>query len=62
MPLIQIDAGPMTKEQKAELGAKLTKVASEVLQIPEHAFTVIMRENNADNICVGGTLLSDRSK
>ncbi|NLV92427.1 MAG: 4-oxalocrotonate tautomerase [Firmicutes bacterium] len=60
MPIIQVDAGPMSKETKAELCAKLTKTAAEILNIPEQAFTVVLRENSGDNISVGGTLLSDR--
>jgi len=49
----------MTKEKKAELVAKLTRTAHEVLGIPEQAFTVYIRENDKDNIGVGGKLLSD---
>ncbi|MGI6705698.1 MAG: 4-oxalocrotonate tautomerase DmpI [Clostridia bacterium] len=59
MPTIRVDASKMTKEMKAELIAKLTRTAHEVLGIPEQAFTVYIRENDRDNIGVGGKLLSE---
>lgn len=61
MPIIQFDGPVLPKEKKAELAARITKAAQETLpNIPEQAFTVIIRENNHDNIAVGGQLLSDR--
>lgn len=62
MPFIQFDGPQMTKEQKAELIARLTQTAREVLGIPEQAFTVIIRENSMDNIGVGGKMLSETHK
>jgi len=59
VPVIQIDAGVMTREKKAEVIAALTKAASSVLNIAESAFTVIVRENPHDNIGVGGKPLSE---
>lgn len=60
MPVITLEAGTMTKEQKAELAKKLTETASQVLKIPNEAFIVFMKENNFDNIASGGVLLSER--
>ncbi|NLK08702.1 MAG: 4-oxalocrotonate tautomerase [Firmicutes bacterium] len=61
MPIIQFDGGSMSKEDKVKLAAKLTEAANSVLpNIPKEAFTVVIKENNPDNIAVGGTLLSDR--
>ena len=62
MPFIQFDGSHMSKEQKAELIARLTQTAHEVLGIPEQAFTVIIRENSMDNIGVGGKMLSESHK
>jgi len=63
MPTIRIDITTLTKEQKAELAARLTRTAHEVLpHIPESAFTIYIKENSPDNIALGGTLLSDRKK
>ena len=62
MPVITLEAGPLTKEQKEQLAKELTASASKITGIPEHAFIAIIRENNPDNIGVGGVLLSDRKK
>ncbi|MFZ3102742.1 MAG: 4-oxalocrotonate tautomerase DmpI [Desulfitobacteriaceae bacterium] len=62
MPFIQFDGGQMTKEKKAELVAKLTEAAQEVLGIPAQAFSVLIKENNMDNIGQGGKLLSELHK
>ncbi|MDK2799029.1 MAG: 4-oxalocrotonate tautomerase [Clostridiales bacterium] len=62
MPIIQIEGPVLSKEKKAELASKLTKTAQEVLNIPEQAFTVLIKENNMDNVAVGGQLLSERNK
>jgi 4-oxalocrotonate tautomerase len=62
MPYIQIDVGSMSKEKKAELIKGLTETASSILKIPEQAFTVIIRENNPDNIGIGGKPLSELHK
>jgi len=62
MPVIQLDAGSMTKEKKAELIQKLTEVSSAILDIPAQAFVVLIRESNPDNIGVGGKQLSELHK
>ncbi|GAV21500.1 4-oxalocrotonate tautomerase [Carboxydothermus pertinax] len=59
MPVIQIDAGPMSKEKKAELIKNLTDAASSTLNIPAQAFIVIIRENSLDNVGSGGKPLSE---
>lgn len=62
MPVIQFDGPVMTREQKAELGQKLTRAAKEVLNhIAEEAFVVVIRENSLDNYVVGGVLVSERN-
>jgi len=62
MPYIQIEASPMSKEKKVELIKGLTEVASSILNISQSAFTVVIRENNPDNVGVGGIPLSERLK
>ncbi|MBP2649449.1 MAG: 4-oxalocrotonate tautomerase [Firmicutes bacterium] len=59
MPLITIEGPQLSKEKKRELVGALTKAASGVIQIPEEGFTVIIRENNPDNVGIGGSLLSE---
>ncbi|HHW56294.1 MAG TPA: 4-oxalocrotonate tautomerase [Clostridia bacterium] len=60
MPFITIE-GPdnLSKETKAKLISELTKTASQILNIPTNAFSVIIKENNPDNIGVGGIPLSE---
>ncbi|RFU71517.1 4-oxalocrotonate tautomerase [Peribacillus saganii] len=62
MPYIQFDGPVLSKEKKAELVEEFTKVSREVLNMPEQAFTVIIRENESDNVGVGGKLLSELHK
>ncbi|BCV22394.1 4-oxalocrotonate tautomerase DmpI [Moorella sp. Hama-1] len=62
MPVIQIDAGTMSREKKAELIKNLTDAASSTLNIPVQAFTVLIRENSMDNIGSGGKPLSELHK
>ena len=60
MPVITIDAGKMTREQKAKLVKELASKASETLNIPVDAFVTIIRENDMDNIGNGAQLLADK--
>lgn len=61
MPIITFDAGKLTTEQKRELAQGMTEVATRVLpKIAKESFVVIIRENEPENISVGGQLLSDR--
>lgn len=60
MPVITIEAGKLSKDQKRELVASLTKSASSIMNVPEQAYVVIVKENDADNIGSGGMLLSER--
>lgn len=58
MPVITIEAGKMEKEQKEALIQRFTKTGSEILNIPEQAFVVLLKENSYDNIGTGGEMLS----
>ena len=62
MPTISYDCASMDKETKAKLIEELTATASRVTGTPARAFTIIIRENGADNIGVGGQVLSERLK
>ncbi len=62
MPVITIEGPQLSKEQKRQLVDSFTKAASNVTKIPEQAFVVLIKENNQDNVGVGGTLLSDSEK
>lgn len=62
MPVVTFDGGKMTKEQKAEIVQKFTEAAHKVTGIRKDAFIVIIRENERENIGVGGDLLANRVK
>lgn len=62
MPYIHFDGNKMSAEKKAELIEKFTAVAQEVTGLPAQAFTVIIRENDPDNVGVGGKPLSQLHK
>jgi 4-oxalocrotonate tautomerase len=61
MPVITIDGPYLNKAQKQELVEKLTETASSIINLPEEAIIVLIREVDHDNVGVGGMLLSDRS-
>ena len=60
MPVITLEAGKLNKEQKSELVKELTGTASKIMNVPEQAFIVLLKENDQDNIGFGGQLLSER--
>jgi len=62
MPVITVEASRFTLEKKRELAKVLTREASAIMNIPEAGWTVLIKDNDRDNIAVGGVLLSDRDK
>ena len=60
MPVITLEAGKLNKEQKNQMVKEFTATASKVMNVPEQAFIVLIKENEQDNIGFGGKLLSDR--
>jgi 4-oxalocrotonate tautomerase len=58
MPVITVESDKMDKQQKQALISAFTKSASEILNIAEQAFVVILKENSADNLGIGGKMLS----
>ena len=62
MPIIVFEGPKLDKNQKAELIKSFTQIASKVTQIRQEAFSVIIRENDPENVGVGGELLADRRR
>ena len=60
MPVITLEAGKLNKEQKSQLVKEFTSTASKVMNVPEQAFIVLLKENELDNIGFGGQLVSER--
>ena len=46
MPVITIEASPLSREVKERLVKELTDAASEITTIPAEAFVVIVKENS----------------
>jgi 4-oxalocrotonate tautomerase len=61
MPILQFDGPLLSPEKKEELIKSLTKTSAEILELPEQAFSIIIRENDPKNIGVGGEVLAKRS-
>jgi len=62
MPVITIEASPLSHDVKEKLAKALTDAASEITNIPKDAFVVIVKENPFENMAQGGVLLSERLK
>ncbi|MBC3900746.1 4-oxalocrotonate tautomerase [Acetobacterium malicum] len=60
MPVITLEAGKLNTDQKRQLVKEFTDTAAKVMQIPEQSFFVFLKENEMENIGVGGALLSER--
>ncbi len=62
MPAILFETSKLTKEQKRVIAKEFTETASKVTGIAKEFFYVFMKENDSENVAVGGTLLSDQNK
>lgn len=60
MPVITLEGAKLTKEQKSKLVKELTASAAKIMNASEQAFIVLLKENEKENIGVGGQLLSDK--
>lgn len=62
MPLITIESGKLTKEQKSELIAEITKITSKIINAPENLCFVSINELSDENIGVGGQTVEELKK
>ena len=60
MPVITMELGKVSIEQKRELVTKVTELTAGVTGIPKEAFIVLIKENDAESTGFGGELLSDK--
>ena len=60
MPVITLETAFIKKEKKKMLVSELTASAARITGIPKETFYVFLKENNADNVGVGGELLSEK--
>lgn len=54
MPLITMESGQLSTEQKSELIEKITQLASEIMHIPNEFFFISVRELPDENIGISG--------
>ncbi|AQS58039.1 4-oxalocrotonate tautomerase DmpI [Desulforamulus ferrireducens] len=59
MPVITVDGGKLTKEQKYDIIKTLTKDLSEITKIPAQFISIIIRENEDDNMGVAGESVTE---
>ncbi|MDR1509455.1 MAG: tautomerase family protein [Synergistaceae bacterium] len=60
MPVITVEGAPLRFEQKKLLIESLTKIASVIMDVSEKNYIVLIKENDKDNIGLGGSVLSQR--
>jgi 4-oxalocrotonate tautomerase len=60
VPVITIDAPPLSREQKSKLVKSFAETASEVMDLPVSAMVFIINEVKSENVGVGNILLCDR--
>ena len=58
MPMITLEMGPLTTEQKEKLIVAFTRDVCEGTGMPPEAMVVFIRELSRDNMGVGGKQLS----
>jgi 4-oxalocrotonate tautomerase len=59
MPYITIEGGNITSEQKRKLISEMTRLASEIMQIPTDFFMVTIKELPDENIGIGGKTIDE---
>ena len=60
MPIIEVSGPFITTDQKRAMAKGLTDVAAKVYGRPKDQIIVIIRENQPENVAVGGELVADR--
>lgn len=60
MPVISFDIVELSKEQKETLAKEFSESASKVTGLPIEMIYVLFNERKADNVGVGGVLLSNQ--
>ena len=54
MPLITIESGKLSDEQKSELISRVTETAAEIMNVPKEFFFISIKELLDENIGIGG--------
>jgi 4-oxalocrotonate tautomerase len=62
MPVIIVESNPISIEKKRKLVDEITKIVSEIYELPENTVTILIRELEREDIGTGGKLLADLDK
>lgn len=62
MPSITMELVKMSREKKAQLVAEVTESTARIMNLPKETIYVFIKENDPENVGVGGTLLPDLKK
>lgn len=62
MPVVTFEAAHLSIEQKRQLVAEFTETAARITKLPKEAIFVFLKENDPDNVGVGGILLSEKDR
>ncbi|HZX62175.1 MAG TPA: 4-oxalocrotonate tautomerase DmpI [Bacteroidales bacterium] len=62
MPVITIEGPALSFEKKEKLAKEITKLASDIMNIPKEAYVVFIKENPYENMAQGGVLISEKLK
>ena len=62
MPVITIDGPIFSTEKKEELAKEITKLISDLTNIPQEAYVIFFKENTYENMAQGGILISQKLK
>ncbi len=61
MPTVTVEGPPLKDlDRKRTLTREITDALERAFGLPREAYTVVLRENQPENVCVGGELLCDR--
>ena len=59
MPIISWEGGKLTKEQKKDLIRRFTEVAVEVTRVPAKFYSVVIREQQDENLGFAGETVEE---
>ncbi|MGQ9463446.1 MAG: 4-oxalocrotonate tautomerase DmpI [Candidatus Fervidibacter sp.] len=62
MPVIRVDGPKITVDKKRELAKRLTEIAADIYEMDKQHIIILIRENEPENVSVGGELIADRQK
>jgi len=62
MPNAYIDGPPLELDKKRQLAVEITDAMEKAFGFPRQAYVVTIKENPAENVCVGSVMICDRAR